>query len=58
MKKNRFLEKFYIDFIFLKIFFYRSKLLVAKNEKKSFCSNKLATKSKTGVETPKNFFLS
>ena len=30
---NRFLEEFYIDYIFLKIFFYRSKPLVAKNAK-------------------------
>ena len=56
--RNRFLEKFNIDYIFLKIFFYRSKLLVAKVAKKNFCSKKIATKSKTGVETTKNFFLS
>ena len=55
---NRLLEKFYVDYIFLKIFFYRSKALVAKNAKKRFCSKKMATKSKTGVETPKKFFLS
>ena len=53
----RLLEEFYTDYIFLKIFFYRSKLLVAKNAKKSFCSKKMATKTKTGVETPKNFVL-
>ena len=49
---NRFREKFYIDYIFLKNFFYRSKPLVAKNAKKSFRSKKMATKSKTGVEMP------
>ena len=43
---------------FWKIFFYRSKPFVAKNAKKSFCSKKMAMKSKTGVETPKKFFLS
>ena len=52
---NRFLKKFY-DYVFLKIFFYRSKPFVAKNAKKSFCSKKMATKSKTAAETPKKFF--
>ena len=44
--------------IFLKIFFYRPNPLVAKVAKKSFCSSKMATESKTGVETSKKFFLS
>ena len=43
---------------FWKIFFYQSKPLVAINAKKSFFSKKMAMKSKTVVETPKNFFLS
>ena len=54
---NRFFEKFYIDNIFLKFFFYRSKPLVAKNAKESFCSKKMSMKSKTGVDSQKNFFL-
>ena len=53
---NWFLEKFYIDYIFLKNFFYRSKPLVAKVEKKFFFSKKMETKSKTGVEPPKKIF--
>ena len=45
----------HIDYIVLKIFFYRSTLLVAKvAKKKNFCSKEMATKIKTsGVETPK-----
>ena len=45
------------DYVFLKKFSYPSKHLVAKVAKKIFCLKKMATKSKTGVETPKKIFL-
>ena len=43
---NRFLEKFYIEYIFLKNFFYRSKPLLTKVAKKIFVRRKWQRKVK------------